>query len=132
MNSREFQSLVTISIFFFLITYPLYKIYWLGWCRVSIQLHFPPFHLHLLVSPSLSCQSLRLLSGRGERGFNFTFIKFAKRLFSIGYLHCPLVFITSEGTLPAPSRDGSHIGRLSPLFYLLFTVIILQHTLYFY
>ena len=59
-------------------------------------------------------------------------LSFAKRLFSIGYLHCPLVFITSEGTLPAPSRDGSHIGRLSPLFYLLFTVIILQHTLYFY
>ena len=47
------------------------KYCWLGWCRVSIQLHFPPFHLHLLFSPS---HSLRLLPGRGERGLNLSLL----------------------------------------------------------
>ena len=35
-------------------TYPLYNNLWLGWCRVSIMLHFFPLHLYLLISPSFS------------------------------------------------------------------------------
>ena len=62
-------------------TYPIYKKN-CGWglCGIYIPLHFPPLHSHLLISPSLSCQSHG--SYQGVRGPKLPFCQCELWLFS--------------------------------------------------
>ena len=76
-------------------TYPLYKMLWL-------TLHFPPLHLHLLISPPLSCQSHDSCRGAANAVLSYHLFMWIAAL-PISYLHCP----------PLRGGGGHQKGRLA-------------------